>query len=342
MTIDKWKCAVVHLECATDSVHFYDRIKEIERRRELLQKGEMTPAQFAEGLSSGSRDIRVLGTALFLSHVGRRYLLTARHVVWDEHSAKRELEEELQRGHGFPPNMQDHMQQTAKARAQDNIFNIIFRVPSLDEVLRNQKTPEFLMNLGAGASFTVPFTFSEPSLDLALISLDQRNGKFADELVSLGFVPVPSEDIADGPDADGQEVFTIGFPGATALLGQVGQHPASAAWSSSYFSLPVASFGRVSMSHDALPFFWVDMSIYPGNSGGPVVADGRLVGVVSTQATLPTDDLPSIRHRIPFGRIIKTKFVRSLLATQEEKDRRPLMPNMALNPTGGRGRPPVG
>jgi CBS domain-containing protein len=38
------------------------------------------------------------------------------------------------------------------------------------------------------------------------------------------------------------------------------------------------------MVHHILPFFWADMSIYPGNSGGPVVEDGKLVGVVSAQA----------------------------------------------------------
>ena len=34
------------------------------------------------------------------------------------------------------------------------------------------------------------------------------------------------------------------------------------------------------MLHNTLPFFWADMSIYPGNSGGPVVANDRLVGIV--------------------------------------------------------------
>ncbi len=76
------------------------------------------------------------------------------------------------------------------------------------------------------------------------------------------------------------------------------------------------------MLHDALPFFWADISIFPGNSGGPLVANDRLVGVVSAQATLPIDDVPDVRTRIPFGRIIKTKFVRNLLELQEQKDRR--------------------
>jgi hypothetical protein len=316
----KWKRAVIHLECATDSVHFYDRIKQLDEQRQKLEKGEIDHQQFAETLAGRSRDVRFHGTALFLSHAGRRYLLTARHVVWDELSAKRELDEEAKRNSQKPPHMQEPLGRYALSRAQNNIFGIIFRVPSLDEVLSKNQRSEFLMNLGAGASSTVPFTFSSPEIDLALISLDQRDSRFADELVSLGYSPIPSDDIADSPDVEGQEVFTIGFPSATALIGQVMLHPAVANWASSHFSLPVSSFGRVSMMHDALPFFWTDMSIYPGNSGGPVIANDRLVGVVSAQATLPIDGIPQVRTRIPFGRIIKTQFVRELLEIQTQKD----------------------
>jgi len=320
--IEPWKRAILHLECATDSEHFYDRIKRIDQQRALLEQGRISHEQFADEIAGRSRDIRFHGTALFLSHGGRRYLLTARHVVWDELSAKRELEEEVQRTRSWPEATREHLLRSAAQRAHDKIFNIIFRVPSLDEVLSKPGNREFLMNLGAGASFTVPYTFSQPALDLAVISLDQRNSRFADELISLGFAPVSSKEIADGPDAEGQEVFTIGFPSSTALLGQVSQHPASVPWSSSHFSLPVSSFGRVSMLHEQLPFFWADMSIYPGNSGGPVVGNQRLVGIVSAQAILPVDGAPDVRMRIPFGRIIKAGFVRELIEVQEQKDRR--------------------
>jgi S1-C subfamily serine protease len=300
--LDKWKRAVIHLECATDSVNIFDRVKLIEEQVGLLREGKITREQFAEKISGGSRDIRFHGTALILSHNGRRYLLTARHVVCDEQSA-------------------EHTRPVFLERATEHIFNIIFRVPSLDEVIAKHPKHEFLMNLGAGTSFTNRYTFSTPEIDLAVISLDQRDAPFADELEACGFVPVTSDDIADGPDAEGQDVFTIGFPESTSVIGRISHLPAAAHWSSSNFSLPVSSFGRVSMLHDELPFFWADMSIYPGNSGGPVVANDQLVGIVSGQAILPIDDVPDVGTRIPFGYIIKSIFVRELLATQEDKDR---------------------
>jgi hypothetical protein len=318
--LEKWKKAVIHLECATESEHLYEWIKRLDQQRALLKQGEITFEQFAKEIAGRARDMRFHGTALFLSHAGRRYLLTARHVVWDSHSAMHERAEDARRASSTPDYMRHDEAQRSEARAQDRIFNLIFRVPSLDDVIAQRSTPTLLMNLGAGGSEA--YTFSEAGTDLALISLDQRDSRFADELTEIGFVPIASEDIADGPDAEGQEVLTVGFPSSTALIGQIEQHPGSAHWSSSHYSLPVSSFGRVSMLHDALPFFWADMSIYPGNSGGPVVANNRLVGVVSAQAVVPIDGVPNpdIRMRIPFACIIKTGAVRALLKTQEEKD----------------------
>lgn len=321
---EEWKKAVVHLECATDSEHFYDRIKRIDQLREKLDQGEISQEEFGQEIMGRSRDLRYHGTALFISHNERRYLLTARHVLFDEVSAKREYEEELERAKSWPENSRQHILQYANERALNNIFSIIFRVPSLDEVLQKgaEAHREFLMNLGAGASFTVPYTFSSPELDLALVSLDQRDSRFAEQLIELGYEPISSDLIDEYPSSEGADIFTVGFPSATALIGQVSQHPASAHWASSHFSLPVFSFGKVSMLHGELPFYWCDMSIFPGNSGGPVIENGKLVGVVSAQATLPIDEVPNIKTRIPFGKIIKTCYVKELLQIQEQKDSR--------------------
>jgi hypothetical protein len=313
--LERWKRATIHLECAADSEHVYKRMERIRAQQELFSRGKITQEQFVKELAVPGRDIRQHGTALFLVNSGRHYLLTARHVVWDKRTAERELKSDVYR---FPGD-----EQRAAERAQNRVFDIIFRVPTVDEItaprdpnnlLKSHR--RFLMNLGVGGSST----FSVPDVDLALISLDSHTSSFSDQLMTLGYVPAAFENVADGPEAEGQELFTIGYPSATALLGQINQHPASAHWSSSFFSLPVSSFGRVSMLHKNLPFFWADISIYPGNSGGPVVANDRLVGIVSQQAMLPIDDVPEVRTRIPFGRIIKTSFVRGLLEEQLKKD----------------------
>ncbi len=331
--MDKWKKAVIYIECATDSEHFYDRLKRIEQLEKELNEGKITHHEFAEQISGKTRDLRYHGTAIFVAHETGYYLITARHVLWDEYSANREYQEEVERAKQWPENMRPDILESAKDRALDSIFGIIFRVPSFDEVLQGKSETDraFLMNLGAGTSFMAPYTFSNPGLDLAIVSLSQRNSKFANELISLGYEPISSNDIAEEPTKEGVEVYTVGFPSSTALLGQISQHPAVAPWSSGFYSLPTFSFGRVSMLHDALPFYWADMSIYPGNSGGPVIEDDKLVGIVSGQPIIRVEESDNLRVRIPFAKIVKTKYIFELLSIQEQKDRK--APYKSFDPT---------
>lgn len=316
--LEKWKRAVIHLECAADSKSVYDFINNIDDNKNAKYKGDIIEDKFEETNIYTYRDIRYHGTALFMLHAGRRYLLTARHVVHDEISAKQELERWKMR-----PWQSAHLD---NSEYLDYIYNntihkIIFKVPSIDEVILEKRGRAFLMNLGAGTMRTAPYTFSDPELDLAVISLDQRDSQFADDLEAFGYSPLRSEDIAHGPDVEGQDLFTIGFPSPTALVDEISLHPSLALWSSRFVSAPVFAFGKVSMCHEALPFFWADLSVFPGNSGGPVVSNDRLIGIVSGQATLAIDNMPEVRTRIPFGRIIKAKFVHGLLEAQEAKDR---------------------
>jgi hypothetical protein len=67
------------------------------------------------------------------------------------------------------------------------------------------------------------------------------------------------------------------------------------------------------------------MSIYPGNSGGPVIENDKLVGIILGQ---PMEERKSQPHEavkidipVSFGRIIKAEYVWELLKIQEEKDR---------------------
>jgi hypothetical protein len=323
--MDMWKRAVIHLECATDSEHFYDRIKRIDLLRKELERGQITHEQYAEQIGSKTRDIRFHGTAFLIEHYTRRYMITARHVLWDEHSSKREYQEEENKLQDLPEQMRVSMLENAKEYELNKIFNIIFRVPSLDEKSQNNFNPvnECLMNLGAGTSSSVPYTFSKPEYDLAVVSLDQRDEHFANELVNKGYNFISSNHIAESPSKEGAKVYTIGFPESMSIQGELILHPAETHWSSSDFSLPITSFGRVSMLHKSLPFFWADMSIYPGNSGGPLVEEDNveeLVGIVSGQPTIPVENNLQLRTRIPFARIIKAKYILELISQQEEKD----------------------
>lgn len=329
MNIQKWKKAVVHLECAADSYNSESGFDEVAKALRDSQAGIISSeayrqkfTEYSENSMSGSRDIRNHGTAIFLSHNDKYYLLTARHVVEDEREAKRVLA----RPHG-----------QLISGAPEIISKIIFRIRSIDEVTKRPKvsTP-FLMNLGVGLPDFTQFIFSEPNLDLAIISLNQSRMKFefATNLLENGYEPITLNDIGSGPESEGKEVFTVGYPASTAFIGCLNlekyQHSFetdtytegdSEHWASNYYSAPVFSYGRVSMRNDYLNFFWTDMSVYPGNSGSPVIADDKLIGIVIEQAMVPIDDsTEELEAGIPFGKAINAEYIFDLLNRQEEKD----------------------
>jgi hypothetical protein len=311
----KWKRAVIHLEAAADELAWEEQRKRIDQFHKEWQKGERPVEEIAAELLPRGREIRCRGTAVFLTHKNRRYLVTARHVLTDPKIAAGApgMDTPAWVPEIYPGERQERHQQ----RIDNWIFPIIFRVPSLDEVKAGgvDRPLAFLMNLAAGVTWMLPYTFSTPALDLAVISLDQSGltRTFADELVSVGFAPATLDDVAAQPSAEGAEIYSVGYPDATATLGTLPLHQAVAHWASSAFSVPVSAFGRVGMLRDDLDHFLADMSIYPGNSGGPVIEDDKMVGIVSAQARVE-------EVRVPFAVVTKSSFIASLIEQQAAKD----------------------
>jgi len=130
--MDKWKKAVVHLECAADSVHFYDRIEKVQALWRDFEEDKITRKELLEEFNKGSRDIRWQGTAIFFVHKEKRYLVTARHVLWDEESAIREYQEEVKKTQGWQEQTRETLLQFRELMVKDNIYSAIFRVPSLE------------------------------------------------------------------------------------------------------------------------------------------------------------------------------------------------------------------
>jgi len=301
---EKWKTAVVHLEGAADSLNLFERMERSRAlREENLPESDLIERRIALW-REGFRNIRSRGTALFIKHQAGRYLVTARHVLFDEVGAKGMLDL-LHGASGISP--EGAQTQWASQYVEDQIYNVIFRVPSPTELADRKYDQSYLMNLGAGIPSMRPYTFSTPELDLAVISLGMKRERFGDELEAAGYAPISMDDIADGPTDECVDVLTVGYPEAISVIGERNLHPAERNWSSSSLSLPVFSFGKVAMLSDKLDFFWADMSIYPGNSGGPVIENEKLVGIVSAQALVPLDEAPHLEMRVPFARIFSNR-----------------------------------
>lgn len=332
--LQKWKHAVVHLEGATSSRSAVDISEEV---ADHLREGRHEEA--ADLVRSAMLDVRSWGTAIYLRHEDRRFLITARHVLFDEHGARHLLEREqkrLEQDDEAPEQYRSAVMESAVQSAERTVYPHVFRVPLLDEV-RSGMTANTrmrdLMNLGTGAPMN-PCTLSSQDVDLAIISLDNRRSEkpFADCLDANGYMPISLDDIADQPSVEGARVFTVGFPGSTAMLGELELDQWERAWASNYLSLPVFAFGRVAMLHPAVEQVWCDLSVSPGNSGGPVVEDGKLVGIVVKQAlesgrVLEDDDTKEeagyvAEVLLPFTLAVKARHIRDLVTQQISKDER--------------------
>lgn len=327
--LDAWKRAVVHIEGAGDS--FY---RSFFQMSEDLRTGKISAEEFAVASRTG-RDARSNGTAVFIRDRGRRFLITARHVIHDRIRAAGEINDEEQRASSMALGY-------FKERALHRLFHCIFRVPSLSDLEQNFKEPRkeirlsdkpdstavlfaCLSHLDVGPPEMHSYTL-DIERDLAVISLDHSHSYFADSLESDGYVPMDSEVFTNCAFSEGLEVFTIGFPGSVSIVGRQPLDPPELNWASALVSLPACSFGHVSMNHERLDFFWCDLSAYPGNSGGPIVdRNSRCLGIVTGGATVvpewENEPLEGFSVSIPFTRAVKAKYVRALLERQHEKDR---------------------
>ena len=255
------------------------------------------------------------GTALFISHESKKYLVTAKHVVWDIESAEKEFNDEVWMLLSWPDSRKHYLLDSAKEKYHNRIFWKIFLVNPFGKglILENLRISE------VGTPDTAPYTFDHEH-DLAIISLNQTNSQFTDKLLELGYEPIPSSDISDGPSEEGVDVFTVGYPVDVSEYDEFELPKAVENHASKFISIPNFAFGRVSQLKDNLNYFWVDMSVYPGNSGGPVIENDKLVGIVIEQAAIKSDTDLNVEIRIPFGTITKAEFVLKLIEKQEKKD----------------------
>ena len=314
--IEKWKHAVVHIEGATDST---DPSLEA---WQLLREGRITGDEWYNLASNRTttRDERYQGTAVFVVRDGNYYLVTARHVLYDETSANRQIKVAKDAYDRDPtPRGEDEIKR-AEERAEGSIFSIIFRVPLYGE-LNKPSGGNFLMNLSAGTWPSNTYTYSSPDIDLAVVSLnDSFTQAFRNDLLSNGYIPIDYSDISLDTPKEGEDVMAVGYPFATAIVDEIHMSQSELMWASNNISLPIFSFGKAAMYTDDLPYFWADLSIYPGNSGGAVVNKNKLVGIVSGQANTPIDEDPSLYTRIPFAYIIRSRHIIEIMNQQRAKE----------------------
>lgn len=314
-SLHDWKKSVIHLECATDSVDVFQRFDLISQFRESSENHNIEgERRLSDELEQFRNNIRSQGTAFYIEHNNKHYIITARHVLFDE---RQYLANEREQQNSFPD---------SSPREKTCVFKEIYRVPSLSELSNcnaHDRINEiihsgFLSLVSSGAYELSTYILSQEELDIGIIQLDRYYPNVIQGLKKFGFIPLPSSVISEEDFGEGHDVFTVGFPGSS-IVGQLDLCNPYRQWMPSAVSEHVYTWGRVAMNHNDLPSFWCDMTIYPGNSGGPVIHDGKIIGLVSGQPTIPIEGSPELRTRIPFAHIIKGRHIMNTLRALEEK-----------------------
>lgn len=110
----------------------------------------------------------------------------------------------------------------------------------------------------------------------------------------------------------GDDVFCIGYPSASRVQGS--RNP----FEGNFQGQPIFSFGRIASRISDLDYFWADISVFPGNSGGPVVWRDRLIGFVHAGPLVDVifeknDAHNSASVPAPFGQMLKSSLYFPLL-----------------------------
>ena len=242
-------------------------------------------------------------SAIFISDGDKKYLVTARHCLKSSETSYGE----------------DFISSTLSVRTSiDAYFNQHIINNSLDINEANKDT-----SLRA-------YKFSK-DLDIAIISL--QSNMYAGILSTIlkdGYTPIPINYIDTlNNNIVSNNIIAIGFPTISILGKAEAANKNVLLFQSTDVVAPITTFGKIAMFDKRLPYFIGDITIYPGNSGGPVIADNKLIGIVSEQLSIPLDVNPlgyfsndvQMTTRGTLARVVKAKNILPLLRELQIRER---------------------
>ncbi len=272
--IKKWEKAVVNIECheASYTPEEIDEIILIERSQRRIFTGEQ---ELERRTSLGRETNLVSGTAIYFSDKGKKYLITAKHAIYDAEESRNS--------------------------SSPRIFkDISIRTP-YDYFLKKKVNNSSIPSTGYGPAS--PVFLSEDVTDIGIISLQATLTRFLIEtLEEDGYVPITMSDIDTSIKIlTGDNIAAIGYPD----ISRIGFFQKRNEYQSNVVVLPVSTYGNVAMTHEQLPYLIGDITVYPGNSGGPVIKNNKLVGIVSGQVLIPLHNSSDLSSKGTLAKIIK-------------------------------------
>lgn len=276
--IKKWERSVINIECR-ELRYTPEEIDQLISTEKLQKKLQTEEAELERRTELGRETIPVSGTAIYVTDSGNKYLVTAKHVIFDP-------------------------QESSGATVPRLYRDISIRTP-YEYFLKRKVNDASILTTGYGP--VNPFYLSDDATDIGIISLQASHTKFlVKTLEEDGYLPVELSDIERTQDiSTGEGIAAIGYPD----ISRVGIFQKRNDYQSNVVVLPVSTYGNIAMTHPQLSYFIGDITVYPGNSGGPVIKNNKMIGIVSGQVLIPVDQSNRLSSRGTLAKVIKAEHI---------------------------------
>lgn len=211
------------------------------------------------------------GTAIYIQYKDRKYIVTAKHVIYDKVLAEQKRKE-IGKG-------------VYRWDNADAIFTrVSIRTPFDFFFTTGQINTQAIINNNFLNGFKPFFFISDTTGDgIGVISLQYDSYKSMDSLLQKnGYAPIQLESIIGKNEIHAlDEIYTIGFPEMVSIFGNFKPVGAVKSIQSTDVVLPFAVKGSIAMYNENVSRYYIDMKTAPGNSGSPVIKDGELIGIIT-------------------------------------------------------------
>jgi len=298
-TISKWIKAVINVECQSN---FFTSKLFVEMQSEEKNNPGKYTKEYRNKIQSNYLKKRYTGTAIYFLHKKKHYLISARHVLED-----------------------------VEASIQPEIYDLIFLRPNgsdlIDGKILEQDTnyAHYIRTSARQKLNQIPFIFSSKEIDLAIVSLNDipvYGPQFINTLKNKGYVPITLSDIDTlGNISKNDKILAVGFPN----FSEIQQKKLSMDylnWQSFVISIPVISKGIVEdVTNDTYSYFTGNIFVYRGFSGGPVIADNKLIGISRSYGAfrIKSDNISLGYYLFEKTIFTKTKFIMPMLGELENR-----------------------
>jgi hypothetical protein len=302
IAFNNWQNAVINIESENDKYNINEILNYIKERKKLNK--DYTKDDSLKDYNLLRYEVnKISGTAIYIEDGNNRYLITAKHVVYDKNYTSRHLfftKENLQiRSH-------EYFEKLNSSISVKTPFSLFFKGK-----YNTFKIPDVNQD-----SATRPFKFSNDDLDIAIISLQSKMTYQLRELLETdGCKPISIKNI-DTSDNHlvGEDIFAIGYP-AFSTLGKILMQDKSI---NEDVVLPLTTFGKTALYSPSLYYFIADVTVNPGNSGGPIIRNNKIIGIASQQMLVDLkmntsidlkDIVSTLKYSSPLAKIVKSKYI---------------------------------